>query len=85
MEKKPTKRPPIGGVDYDYKIGNFIDIHSNINDPDRWYLRCEKLGVLGLPICHKTCDEFEIAQRVKILLRGGLSDIYKLISDLEVL
>ena len=85
MKRVKTKRPPIGGVDYEYRIGDHIGIHSVIWNPDAWHLTCHILNVSRVELCDKRCSEAEIKARVKNILierMGDLRELIKIVEDL---
>lgn len=43
-----------------YMIGEEIEIHKNINDPDKWFLTIRELDIFAMPLCKITSTESEI-------------------------
>lgn len=57
MTKTYDKKENLTG----YLIGNDISIHSNINDPESWFLTIRKLSIFAERLCKKDLSEKEIA------------------------
>jgi pantothenate kinase-related protein Tda10 len=64
-----------------YEIGIHILIHSNINNPEGWFLTIRPLQIFSESLCEKTCTEAEIARYVNVRLHTNLNIIESLIDD----
>lgn len=66
-----------------YEFGKSISIHSNINDPESWFVTIRPLQIFALSLCKKDCTEAEIAQCVNVLLHKKLNTVNDLIKDVS--
>jgi len=57
-----------------YKFENGIEVHSHINDPQRWFLTIRELNIFGQGLCDKSCSDSEIARYVfvKIMTKANI-------------
>lgn len=69
------------GVIKEYRIGKGISIHSNIYDPESWFITIRQLEIFSQSLCKKDCTEPEIARYVNILLHARLNIINELINE----
>ena len=75
--KKEFKGNELSG----YKIGEYISIHSHINDPESWFLTIRPLNIFGYSLCKKTQTEAEIARYIYLELHKKLNIITALVKD----
>ncbi len=47
-----------------YKIGEHIEVHGHIHDPESWFLTIRLLNILGKSLCKKSCTEKEIVRHI---------------------
>lgn len=61
-----------------YKIGEHIEIHSHINDPESWHITIRKLKIFGEHLCGKEYGDGDIIDFVRQFLdekRLELNDV----------
>lgn len=77
MEKVYKKEALTG-----YKIGDKVEIHSNINDPESWFLTIRGLEIYAESLCKKSETEQDIAHKILMKLQKKLNNIQVLIEDI---
>jgi hypothetical protein len=66
-----------------YSFGVNIKIHSNINDPDTFYLTIRDLSIFAQPICSKKYTVNEVKQEVAAFLEEKQRVISELLKEVQ--
>jgi hypothetical protein len=65
-----------------YKIGDHIEIHGHINDPESWFLTIRPLEIFSESLCKKTYTTKEKARHINVKLHKKLSVIEDIIKSI---
>jgi len=64
-----------------YDIGEYIQIHRHISDPENWFVTIRPLQMFGDKLCGIQCTEAEIARYLNLKLCKQSDFIKSLIKE----